>query len=270
MKQKVILITGAGGYVGKHLAKELANDNTVIALGHGENNLRLLGKECRCIVEIGAIENADFVNRVFEKHRPDIVIHCAALKHVLTGEEQPLEAMDVNIVGTLNIFTAADLFNCEACIFVSTDKADRPINIYGKTKEIGEKMAKSFSKRSHCRYLTIRFCNIYGSTGSVVEIFSKQLAEHKPLVVTKNAARYFVMIDQVVQAILSLYEIGESGKIYLINNYVEKTIEEVAYEVARSFNIAPAELDITYQECVNSEKLKEDYSLSEEVSLLKI
>lgn len=270
MKEKVVLITGASGYVGSHLTKALADNNTIIALGNNENGLRLLGKECHCLVEIGAIENADFINRVFEKYRPDIVIHCAALKHVLTGEEQPLDTMEVNIVGTLNIFTAADLYGCEACIFVSTDKADRPINIYGKTKEIGEKLAKSFSKRSCCKYLVIRFCNIYGSTGSVVEIFSKRLAERQPLVVTKNATRYFVMIDQVVQAIMRLYEVGETGKVYLISDYVEKTIEEVAYEVARELNIEPNELNIIYQECADSEKLKEDYFLSGEIRLLKI
>ena len=261
MINKVILVTGAGGFVGQHLVKELIQNNIVIALDNNENNLRMLHNNCNCITEVGSIENEDFVNKVFIKFKPSIVIHCAALKHVQTGEEQPLETINVNIIGTLNIFSAANQYGCETCILVSTDKADKPINVYGKTKQVCEKLAQAYSKTSKCRYLIIRFCNIYGSSGSVVEIFSERLKAHLPLTVTKGATRYFITVEQVIKDILTLYTTGQTGRIYLTNNYIEKSIEAVAYEVAKDLSISPSDVNILYQTCSSSEKLKEDYSL---------
>lgn len=261
MKGKIILITGAGGYVGRHLAEKLTQDNYIIALDNNENGLRSLNHRISCITEVGSIEDEEFVTRIFEHYHPNIVIHCAALKHVQTGEEQPLETINVNIIGSLNIFSAANRYNCETCIFVSTDKADKPINVYGKTKQVCEKLAQAYSKTSKCRYLTIRFCNIYGSSGSVVEIFSERLKAHLPLTVTKGATRYFITVEQVIKDILTLYNTGQTGRIYLTNNYVEKSIEAVAYEVAKDLGISPSDVNILYQTCSSSEKLKEDYSL---------
>lgn len=269
MKNKIVLITGAGGYVGRHLAEALAKDNFVVALDNNENNLRALSNRISCITEIGSIEDEEFIARVFEHYHPNVTVHCAALKHVQTGEEQPLETINVNIVGTLNIFSAADRYNCETCILVSTDKADKPINVYGKTKQVCEKLAQAYSKTSECRYLIIRFCNIYGSSGSVVEIFAERLKAHLPLTVTRGATRYFITIEQVIKDILTLYATGQTGKIYLTSNYTEKSIESVAYEVAKDLGFPPSDVDILYQTCSSSEKLKEDYSLDYGIYQLK-
>ena len=268
MKNKVVLITGAGGFVGTHLLKALCSTNKVVALDTNENRLRALQDEYQCSVEVGAIEDNVFVNYVFAKYRPDVVIHCAARKHVLSGEQNPLETINVNISGTLNVFTAANEYKCEACILVSTDKADKPINVYGETKAVCERLAQSFAKMSSCKYLTIRFCNIYGSSGSVVEIFRDRIKNNKPLKITSSAKRYFITVDKVVECILKLYAQGTSGSIYMTNEYVELNIEDIAKEIALELDVDFNSLDITYTKCSEYEKLQEDYSTTSGIKIL--
>lgn len=268
MKDKVVLITGAGGFVGTHLLKALCNTNKVVALDTNENRSRALQDEYHCSVEVGAIEDSVFINYVFAKYRPDVVIHCAARKHVLSGEQNPLGTINVNVGGTLNVFAAANDYGCETCILVSTDKADKPVNVYGETKALCEKLAQSFAKMSSCRYLTMRFCNIYGSSGSVVEIFRDRIKNNKPLKITSSAKRYFVTVDKVVECILKLYAQGTSGSIYMTNDYVELEIEDIAKEIALELGVDFNSLDVTYTECSEYEKLQEDYSTTSAIKIL--
>jgi len=238
-----ILITGSSGYIGKYLVNKFSNEsNTVLKYD--------LPKDIR---------NLPALERVFEGNQIDLVIHCAAQKYIDRAERCPLSTFDTNITGTYNIFYLCDKYNVGTCIFFSTDKAVDPVNIYGITKHCAEQLLQYFAKKSATRFITLRLCNIYGSTGSVIPIFKAAIQKDEPLkIVDPRMRRYFITLDQVYEIVDAAIKYAKSGDILLYNIKKPTLILDLAKALCKKYN-----KEFKYEIVGNTynEKLIETYSL---------
>lgn len=159
---------------------------------------------------IGSVRDHKRVEAIFELYRPQIVFHAAAHKHVPLMEDSPNEAIKNNVFGTFKVAKAADMYNTEKFVLISTDKAVNPTNIMGASKRLCEMVVQYFNDRSKTEYVAVRFGNVLGSNGSVIPLFKKQIADGGPVTVTdKRIIRYFMTIPEAVSLVL---EAGTYGK----------------------------------------------------------
>lgn len=251
-----ILITGGNGFIGQYLCK-MAYEKSfseIIAVDMIEYNPYSYVK-----VEIGSITNLERMEEIFNKYKPDVVIHAAAHKHINLMETMPKEAIDNNIIGTMNIFDCCIKYNVQTCIFISTDKANFPSSVYGMTKQIGERLIKTYSNFNKTKFISARFCNVYGSSGSVVPIFKKCIEEKKPLPITDfRMTRYFISPEQACNFIFNLINLANNGDICMLNVEKDINIKELA-----ELMLKEAEVDLPLVEIGlrPGEKLHEDYSV---------
>lgn len=216
-RRRRILVTGAGGTIGSELVRQLAafGPAELILLDHCEFNLYSIDMHVRdnfpdilCHGELGCVRDRASVRRVFERHQPDLVFHAAALKHVPMVEGNPCAGVRTNVLGTRNVADAVCEFGALAMIQISTDKAVNPVGLMGATKRLGELYCQSLDLIGQCdedspRFMTVRFGNVLGSSGSLVPLFQRQLADRKPLTVTHpDMERYFMTLGEAVQLIL--------------------------------------------------------------------
>jgi len=167
---------------------------------------------------IADIKDRDRIFYVFEKERPQIIFHSAAHKHVPLMEENPDEAIFNNVFGTINVMDASIHVGAEKFIFISTDKAVYPANIMGATKRIGEMLVKFYNSHSKTSFIAVRFGNVLGSRGSVLEVFKKQLESGGPITITDpEMERYFMTIPEAVGLVLQAGSIGTSGDIFVLD-----------------------------------------------------
>ncbi len=154
-------------------------------------------------VVLANIREADRVREVFETHRPEVVFHAAALKHVNMLETHAVEAVKTNVLGTLNLLEAADEFGVERFVNISTDKAADPINVLGYTKRIAEGLTAAYADRPTGVFLSVRFGNVLGTNGSVLRTFASQIEAGGPVTVTHpDVTRYFMTVDEAVQLVI--------------------------------------------------------------------
>ncbi len=275
IKNKVVLITGAGGSIGSKLAKKVSklDPQKLVMLDLSENaiyNLKLLFGEKhnkKNIFLCSNIRNKSEMEKIFSKFKPDIIFHAGALKHVTICEENISEAIRTNILATAMLAKMAEKFACLCFVQISTDKAVEPSSVMGLTKKIAEIIiqAKDKSNNSNTRFITVRFGNVLGSTGSVVPLFRKQLREGGPLTVTdKNATRFFMTIDEAVD--LVIYASAENvfkssipkGCINVLNMGASVKINDLAKQVIRLSGLIPGkEIKIKYIGLNKGEKLYE-------------
>jgi FlaA1/EpsC-like NDP-sugar epimerase len=222
-----VLITGAGGSIGSELSRQIASfgPSHLTLVDNCEYNLYAVDLDVRrenglldTQSHIADIRNSDRINQIFKTSKPDIVFHAAALKHVPLVEMNPSEGILTNVIGTRNVAEAALKAKAKAFVQISTDKAVNPTNIMGASKRIGEYFAQSLDlAKSNTRFITVRFGNVLGSSGSVVPLFKKQLQAGGPLTVTHaDIKRYFMTINEavglVLQASACAIEEGDSGR----------------------------------------------------------
>ncbi|MDX6710748.1 MAG: hypothetical protein QOH96_1764, partial [Blastocatellia bacterium] len=208
LEGKVLLITGAGGSIGSELSRQVCDfaPREVILLDRSENCLFKLGMDLSTnrpqqhfVSVIGDIQDVGAMREIFAMHRPDIVFHAAAYKHVPLMEQSCFQAVTNNIFGTYNVALVARQFGCKTFVMISSDKAVNPTNVMGLTKRIAELVILGL-QREHTRYVAVRFGNVLGSNGSVVPIFQQQIATGGPVTVTHpEAQRYFMTIPEAVQ-----------------------------------------------------------------------
>lgn len=218
---RTCLITGGGGTIGSELSTQVAkfNPKRLIIIDIYENNAyhiqqKLLREfaELNLDIEISSIRDFDKMDRLFKKYNPDIIFHAAAHKHVPMMENSPDEAIKNNIGGTLHIAKLAEKYKAEEFVLISTDKAVNPTSVMGATKYCSEMIVGAFASRANrTKFLTVRFGNVIGSSGSVIPLFKEQILNGGPLTLTHpDVERYFMSISEAVQLVLqsTIYDEG--------------------------------------------------------------
>lgn len=212
IKEKAILVTGAGGSIGSELCRQIIsfNPKVLIMLDIYENTLydiqmELIRKypESNIKAVIASIRDKERLEKIFKEYNPYLVFHAAAHKHVPLMEASPLEAIKNNIFGTWNLVNVCDRNNVKRFIQISTDKAVNPTNIMGATKRMCEMMIQAKNKVSNTEYAAVRFGNVLGSNGSVIPLFKKQIKAGGPVTLThKEITRYFMTIPEAVSLVI--------------------------------------------------------------------
>ncbi|MEO8236810.1 MAG: nucleoside-diphosphate sugar epimerase/dehydratase [Flavobacterium sp.] len=234
LKDKVILITGAAGSIGSEIVRQVLgfNPKMIIILDHAEtplHNLCLetlaLDSQTKIRAVIADVKSKKALEKIFIDFRPQVVFHAAAYKHVPLMEENPSQAILTNVKGTKNLADLSCKYNVKKFVMVSTDKAVNPSNVMGASKRIAEKYVQSLflkNKREKeegvTKFITTRFGNVLGSNGSVVPLFTKQIAEGGPVTIThQDIIRYFMTIPEACQLVLEAGAMGNGGEIYIFD-----------------------------------------------------
>lgn len=228
---KKVIITGAAGSIGSEITRQVAamNPNSIILVDQAETPMHSLMleinekyKQAPAEYIISDITDSVTMDKLFEKYRPDIVLHAAAYKHVPMMEFNPTEAVRNNIFGTKIIADLAIKYGVKKFIMISTDKAVNPTNVMGATKRAAEIYVQSLfhtqNKHQKTQFITTRFGNVLGSNGSVIPLFKKQIENGGPVTITdKNIIRYFMTIDEACSLVLEASCIGEGGEIFIFD-----------------------------------------------------
>ncbi len=273
---KRVLVTGAGGSIGSEICKQVAgfSPSCLILLGHGENSIFTVrmnlehefpGVQTEAV--IADVRDSARVRDVFIEHRPDVVFHAAAHKHVPLMEENITEALKTNVFGTLNVARAAKRYECGKFVMISTDKAVNPTSIMGVSKRIAEMVVRSMNDDpSRTSFVSVRFGNVLGSSGSVVPIFKKQIADGGPVTVTHpDMKRYFMTIREAVQLVLQAGTMGRGGEIFVLDMGKPVKIVDLAEQMVKlSGKIPYSEIPIVFSGIRPGEKLYEEILTAEE------
>jgi len=245
----------------------------LILLDQSEHNLFKIERECEDSKHpvsfqpiLGDIRDKTLLHRVFSSFNPDVVFHAAAYKHVPMQENHPWEAILTNIQGTLNLVDAAEDYNVNRFVLVSTDKAVNPTNIMGATKRVAEKLIQSKSIDSNVKFMAVRFGNVIGSSGSVIPTFQEQIRNGGPITITNpNMQRYFMSISEAAQLILQAGAMGSGGEIYVLDMGKPVNIQDIAYELIRLSGLEPeTDIGIEYIGMRPGEKMYEELQTHEE------
>jgi FlaA1/EpsC-like NDP-sugar epimerase len=274
-----VLVTGAGGTIGSELVWQLASfrPSQLVLLDHAEFNLYSIEMRLRehfpdldIQAELCNIREVGSVRRVFAKHRPVIVYHAAALKHVPIVEANPCAGVHTNIIGTRVVANAVTEFGARAMVQVSTDKAVNPVGMMGATKRVGELYSQSLDlcgvdDPDAPRFMTVRFGNVLGSSGSVVPLFQRQLLEGRPLTITHpDIERFFMTVPEAVQLILesssrALEDGTKRGNIFILDMGKPVKILDLAHRMARLHGLEPdVDVQIHFTGLRPGEKLFEE------------
>ncbi len=258
-----VLVSGAGGTIGSELVRQIAAlaPETLVLLDSGEFNLYSIEMEIRerfpaldLHAVIADVRDRDRILRLFQEHRPALVFHAAALKHVPLVEANPSEGALTNIIGTRNVADAARAGGCQAMVLISTDKAIRPTSVMGATKRFAECYCQALDvlpprdgTETATRYMTVRFGNVLGSSGSVVPLFTRQLARGGPLTVTHpDMRRYFMTVREAVELVLQASAHGvtraeERGKLLVLDMGEPVKIVDLARQMIRLAGYRPGQ-----------------------------
>jgi O-antigen biosynthesis protein WbqV len=259
-----VLVTGAGGTIGAELARQVAalGPESLVLLDNGEYALWQIDQELgelaavRRVCVIADVRDAARIASVMEQHRPQLVFHAAALKHVPMVEANPLEGLLTNALGTRNVADAARAVAAEAMVFISTDKAVNPTSVMGAAKRVAEMYCQALDIEARAkggmRCVTVRFGNVLGSTGSVVPLFQRQLARGGPLTVTHpDMQRYFMTVREAVGLVLEASVVGhadgvDDGGIFVLDMGEPVKIVDLARNMIRLAGLRP-EIDVGIQ-----------------------
>ncbi|MBT2692666.1 nucleoside-diphosphate sugar epimerase/dehydratase [Bacillus sp. ISL-55] len=275
LESKTVLVTGAGGSIGSELCRQLTRFKVkeLIMLGHGENSIyqiksELVKKNPDLVLTglIGDIQDRKRVNSIFRKYKPQIVFHAAAHKHVPIMEDNPLEAIKNNVLGTRNLAEAADAAGTERFVQISTDKAVRPTSIMGATKRTAEMVIQAMDEKSHTNFCIVRFGNVLGSRGSVVPLFKKQIREGGPVTLTHpDMVRYFMTIPEAVQLVIQAGAFVKGGELFLLDMGEPVKIKHLAETLISLSGLEPGiDIELKYTGIRPGEKLYEELLTAEE------
>ena len=269
IRGKRVLVTGAGGSIGSELCRQLAafQPSTLVLLDHAENGLFFVEMELRerfpkvpCLPVLGDVADSVRMEEVLRARRPQIVFHAAAHKHVPLMEANAGEAIRNNVLGTLNVANAAWRAAVEDFVMVSTDKAVRPTSVMGATKRLAEMYVQSLNAKIETRFMTVRFGNVLGSEGSVLQVFQRQIEAGGPITVTHpQMRRYFMTIPEACQLILQAAAQGDGGEIFLLNMGEPVRILDLATDLLALVGLEPGkDIEIVFTGVRPGEKLFEE------------
>ena len=268
IRDKVVLVTGAGGSIGSELCRQVAQHSPrlLILLERHENSMYDLELDLRkefpdqaFLPVVADILDVDKIDRLLSLNRVNLVYHAAAYKHVPMMEREPVEAIRNNVFGTLNLARLARTHRVEKFILISTDKAVRPTNVMGTTKRVAELIMKGMLGES-TKFVAVRFGNVLGSSGSVIPVFRKQIANGGPVTVTHpETTRYFMSIPEAVQLVMVAGTLGDGGEIFLLDMGKPVKIIDLARRlISLSGFQADKDVEIVFTGLRAGEKLHEE------------
>lgn len=269
IKDKVVMVTGAGGSIGSELCRQIINyrPSNLILIDRYENSLFEIDRELksesngsRMTTIIGDIQDKRFIENTFSLYKPKIIFHAAAYKHVPLMEYHSVEAVKNNILGTKNMIEAARQQCAEHFVLISTDKAVNPTSIMGATKRVAEYLTVQTNFQCKTKFSVVRFGNVLGTNGSVLPIFQEQLKKGGPLTVTHpDIKRFFMLISEAVQLVLIASAIGNGGEIFVLDMGEPIRILDLAENFIRLSGFIPhKEIKIEFTGLRPGEKLYEE------------
>jgi len=265
---KTVMVTGGAGSIGSEIVRQICNYDykSLIVLDSAESALYDLQQELKqngfhnFIPIVTDIRDKNRMNAIFEEHKPNVVFHAAAYKHVPLMEYNSYEAIKINVGGTKNVADLSILHKVEKFVFVSTDKAVNPTNVMGATKRIAEMYISCMQKENKTKFITTRFGNVLGSNGSVIPLFRKQIEKGGPLTLThKDITRYFMTIPEASQLVLEAGAMGEGGEIFIFDMGESVKIYDLAKNMIKLSGLRyPEDVDIKITGLRPGEKLYEE------------
>ena len=264
-----VLVTGAGGSIGRELCRQIARRNPaeLVLLGHGENSifeiLLELNQDYPNLLlspVIADVRNAERLAQVFKRHQPQVVFHAAAHKHVPLMEANIVEAITNNVIGSHNVVQTALAHSTERFVLISTDKAVHPSSIYGATKRLAEMIVLDAARASQRAFTVVRFGNVLGSRGSIIPIFKGQIANGGPVTVTHpEMYRFFMTIPEAVHLVLQAASMENGGETFVLNMGEPVRILDLAEDLIRLSGLEPhRDIEISFTGIRPGEKLTEE------------
>jgi FlaA1/EpsC-like NDP-sugar epimerase len=275
VKGKRICITGAAGSIGSELVRQVIRydpdsivliDQAESPLFEVEREILSFGKRARVFPYLADITNSSRIAAIFEEHKPEIVFHAAAYKHVPMMESNPAEAITCNILGTKTLADLAIEYKVKKFVMISTHKAVNPTNVMGCSKRIAEIYVQSLNNeleidgKSHTSFVTTRFGNVLGSNGSVIPVFKKQIEQGGPITVTHpEITRYFMTIPEATQLVLEAGAMGKGGEIFIFDMGQSVKILDLARKMILLSGYEPGkDVEIVFTGLREGEKLYEE------------
>ena len=279
LMRKTIMVTGAAGSIGSEIIRQLSRfvthniilvDQAETPIFHLENELRSRFLHVRFKTQLGDITNVERMETIFNRYKPEIVFHAAAYKHVPLMEENPHEALRVNVGGTRILVELSVKYGVKKFVMISSDKSVNPTNIMGASKRLCEMLiqTKSMIKGINTQFVITRFGNVLGSNGSVIPLFKKQIEDGGPITVTHpEIKRYFMTIPEACQLVLEAGFIGKGGEIFVFDMGEPLKIVDIAINMIRLSGLEPGkDIKIEFTGLRPGEKLYEELlSTSEEI-----
>ncbi|WP_404455410.1 polysaccharide biosynthesis protein [Virgibacillus necropolis] len=272
-----VMVTGAGGSIGSELCRQLMRftPKKIVLLGHGEFSIYTIDMELRgkygdldieIVPVIADVQDRDRIFEVVKKHKPTIIYHAAAHKHVPLMEYNPHEAVKNNVIGTKNVAEAADAFCVSTFVMVSTDKAVNPTNVMGATKRVAEMVVQDMAQRSKTNFVAVRFGNVLGSRGSVIPLFKKQIEKGGPVTVTHpEMTRYFMTIPEASRLVIQAGTLAQGGEIFVLDMGEPVKIVDLAKNLINLSGYTEDEIPIEYAGIRPGEKMYEELLGEDEV-----
>lgn len=271
---KKIMVTGAGGSIGSELCRQLValQPSKLLLLERDENNLFFVHREVQnspiqvpCSPILADICDRKNLERIFREHKPEVIFHAAAFKHVPMMERFPTGSASNNVFGTKVLGELADEHNVESFVMISTDKAVNPKSVMGATKRLAEIVIQRLAKKSATRFSCVRFGNVLGSRGSVIPLFREQIKMGGPVTVTHpEATRYFMTIPEASNLVIQAGTLGESGEIYLLDMGEPTKIMDLARQMIYLSGVSEDQVPIKIVGSRPGEKLFEELKTDRE------
>lgn len=269
LNNKRVMVTGAGGSIGRELCRQIARwrPAALILLGHGENSIFEILEELResfptlpIYPVVADVRDIDRLDNIFQFYRPELIFHAAAHKHVPLMEVNIDEALTNNVQGTRNLVELALTHDVERLTMISTDKAVSPTSVMGATKRLAELLVLDAAHRSGRAFSVVRFGNVLGSRGSVVPQFKAQIARGGPVTITHpEMKRYFMTIPEAVHLTLQAMSTGEGGEVFVLKMGEQIRIADLAEDLIRLSGLEPGkDVEIVYTGIRPGEKLSEE------------
>ena len=284
LRGKRVMVTGAGGSIGSELCRQLlsAGASRLYLFGHGENSIYQIDRELKLLQEegvgektslvpvIGDLKDADYIEFIMGQLRADVVFHTAAYKHVPMMEENPVAAIENNVLGTENLISSVMSHCVRRFVHITTDKAVDPVSIYGASKLICEQLVMEAALAAEApasHFMVVRFGNVLGSRGSIVPLFQKQIEKGGPVTVTHpDMRRWFMTIPEACSLVLKAGGVGENGKLYLLDMGEPVRIRDLAEQMIRFYGFEPeTEIKIEYTGLRPGERIDERLWSDDEV-----